>query len=84
MKPDSYEAAARKQLLWSPFGKTLRLTAVRSADGVTHRDAEGIGAALASSRGPKFAPACIDEAEAADVCSNWVVPINLSLVTTPG
>ncbi len=45
----SGDAAARMKMLWSPFGKSLRLTAVRAADGSAARTSADVAEALTSS-----------------------------------
>ncbi len=70
-------------MLWSPFGKSMKLSSVRSADGKAASDPAGIAEALRSACAPKLAKATIDEATTGAVCRDWVRPIDFSSVSTP-
>ncbi len=54
------DAAASQKMLWFPSGKSLRLSALRSADGTVARNRDGVADALAAAWGPKLAPTSID------------------------
>jgi hypothetical protein len=63
-----FEATGRKSQLWSPFTKTIRLAAVRDADGAVCTSPAGISGSLTAAWAPKFRPADTDRAAATAIC----------------
>ncbi len=66
------EAALRKQQLRSPFGKSLRLSALRCRDGTVATERQQVMDEFVAAWAPKFASVEVDEVEARRVGATWV------------